>query len=452
MITFFLTNPEREKSPISILICFRGSKFRKCIGEGIAPSKWNDKKRRVRVTSTNQEDSYINDQLDAWEKAGNEAIACFKDRAYVPAKDEFISILTQKRYQNTNTEHPPILKYFNTFIERYDGTRSKTRVKQYKNALKLLTRYENECKRTFYFEDIDINFYNKFERWFYKQNYSANYFGTIIKILKVVVNEARQVDKIHDSDGTKNRNFVSTQVNVDNIYLTEDELLKMHNLVITEELVKSKIENTAHWDIAKKVRAMNKARDMFLIGAFTGLRYSDYSRLDKENIGDNITIQAQKTGIKSVIPIHWVVKEIIDRGYDFSTSMFGQKVNHQIKDVAMLAGIDQEVTLIKNEAGKPITVTGPKYKYVCTHTARRSFATNAYKSGIPAISIMKITGHKSEASFLKYIKISEAENAELLQNHRFFTKPCSTDCSTENNDQTANLVDGFDSVTHKGTE
>lgn len=452
MTTFYLTNKDRDVSTISILICFRGSKYRKCIGESVSPSKWNDKKRRVRVTSTNTEDSYINDQLDAWEKAGNETIAYFKDRTYVPTKDEFLSILNKKRYRNTSTEHPSVLKYFVTFIERYNGTRSKARVNQYKNALTLLQRYETECKRTLYFEDIDINFYNKFERWFYKQNYSANYFGTIIKILKVVVNEARQVDKIHDSDGIKNRNFVSTQVNVDNIYLTEEELLKMHNLVITEELVKSKIENTEHWDIAKKIRAMNKARDMFLIGAFTGLRYSDYSRLDKENIGDNITIQAKKTGIKSVIPIHWVVKEIIDRGYDFSTSMFGQKVNHQIKDVAMLAGIDQEVTLIKNEAGKPITVTGPKYKYVCTHTARRSFATNAYKSGIPAISIMKITGHKSESSFLKYIKISEAENAELLQNHSFFTKPRLTECSTKKDNQTVNLVDGFDSFAKENKE
>ena len=55
-----------------------------------------------------------------------------------------------------------------------------------------------------------------------------------------------------------------------------------------------------------------------------------------------------------------------------------------------------------------------------THVARRSFATNAYLAGIPAISIMKFTGHKTESSFLKYIKVNQERNAELLMNHEFF--------------------------------
>ena len=56
------------------------------------------------------------------------------------------------------------------------------------------------------------------------------------------------------------------------------------------------------------------------------------------------------------------------------------------------------------------------------HTARRSFATNAYLAGLPPISIMKITGHKTESSFMKYIKISEKENAIQLKGHEFFNQ------------------------------
>ena len=40
-----------------------------------------------------------------------------------------------------------------------------------------------------------------------------------------------------------------------------------------------------------------------------------------------------------------------------------------------------------------------------------------YIAGIPTLSIMKITGHKTEKAFLKYIKISEEENAEILTKH-----------------------------------
>lgn len=53
-------------------------------------------------------------------------------------------------------------------------------------------------------------------------------------------------------------------------------------------------------------------------------------------------------------------------------------------------------------------------------TARRSFATNAYLQNVPTISIMKITGHRTEKSFLKYIKIIQEDNANKLVNHPFF--------------------------------
>jgi len=48
------------------------------------------------------------------------------------------------------------------------------------------------------------------------------------------------------------------------------------------------------------------------------------------------------------------------------------------------------------------------------HTARRAFATNMYLHNIPSISIMAITGHTTEANFLKYIKISPVEHAAIV--------------------------------------
>jgi integrase len=57
-----------------------------------------------------------------------------------------------------------------------------------------------------------------------------------------------------------------------------------------------------------------------------------------------------------------------------------------------------------------------KADLICSHTARRSFATNAYKKGLPISSIMQITGHKTESSFRKYIQLSGKEHAlELIK-------------------------------------
>ena len=112
---------------------------------------------------------------------------------------------------------------------------------------------------------------------------------------------------------------------------------------------------------------MDRVRDLFLIGCCTGLRFSDLSLLSSDNIDKPILLQRTKG------------------------------------------------TLTYAE-------TKPKYDLVTSHTARRSFATNAYLAGLPPISIMKITGHKTESSFMKYIKISEKENAIQLKGHEFFNQ------------------------------
>ena len=55
-----------------------------------------------------------------------------------------------------------------------------------------------------------------------------------------------------------------------------------------------------------------------------------------------------------------------------------------------------------------------------THTARRSGATNMYLAGIPTIAIMKVTGHKTEREFMKYIKITEEQTAWTDEPPLFF--------------------------------
>ena len=48
-----------------------------------------------------------------------------------------------------------------------------------------------------------------------------------------------------------------------------------------------------------------------------------------------------------------------------------------------------------------------------SHTARRSFATNAYKAGVPLSSIQAITGHSSEAQLRRYLKLDAEEKAVI---------------------------------------
>ena len=78
------------------------------------------------------------------------------------------------------------------------------------------------------------------------------------------------------------------------------------------------------------------------------------------------------------------------------------------------ADIKEEVSLSRVIGGRTITRREPKYNFIMNHTARRTFATNMYLRGVPTISIMAITGHTTEANFLKYVKISQKEHAAIV--------------------------------------
>ncbi len=86
-----------------------------------------------------------------------------------------------------------------------------------------------------------------------------------------------------------------------------------------------------------------------------------------------------------------------------------------------LAGMNETIERVATKGGKRIREVFKKYEMITVHTARRSFATNAFLHNVPSISIMKITGHRTEKNFLKYIKISQEENANKLIAHPFFS-------------------------------
>lgn len=425
MTTFLLVHPEREVSPIAILVSFRGQRYKTSTGESVPVKHWNKRTKSVRVTSETREATTINDRLDLWRDASKRTVERFRDARQAPLKDDFLAILNEERFGASNGRQTLLVPYFDTFISRYEGVRSVSQIKHYKGCKRTLSEYEEFSGKRLHFADIDMDFYNRFTSWFNTKGLSKNYLGEKIKIIKVVMNDARLIDGLHYNDVTTRRGFSTPFDYSDTIYLTTDELMRIRDVRIDDETVipLMKAGDRREHNVAKKVTAMHKARDMFLIGAFTGLRFSDYSRIRPANITDGvIRIRNRKTGVTTSVPVHWVVQEIIDSGYDFEHPLFEQKLNSQIKDVAKLAGIEEDIVVSKNLGGKPVEVVRKKWELVSSHTARRSFATNAYKAGIPSIAIMKVTGHRREATFLRYIRISEAENAEMLKSSSFFAK------------------------------
>ena len=133
-----------------------------------------------------------------------------------------------------------------------------------------------------------------------------------------------------------------------------------------------------------------------------------------------LKVRTEKTDEEVIIPLHPVAKSILEKYNGTPRLISNQKFNEYIKDVCEIVGLNETITLTRTCGGKKMRITKPKFKFVSSHTARRSFATNAYKAGVPTLAIMAITGHRTEKVFLKYVKVTKEEHANLVSQHGFF--------------------------------
>jgi len=183
------------------------------------------------------------------------------------------------------------------------------------------------------------------------------------------------------------------------------------------------IEALYYLDLSNCER-LERTRDAFIIGCYTGLRFSDFIRLADHHFIDDqfIKIITKKTGQEVIIPMHPFLKAIREKYIESAPSSKGGKsnttMNKHLKELGRLANINTPIIQRNTSRGESIK---KKYELITTHTARRSFATNAFLAGVPPLSIMKITGHKTERAFLRYIRISQQDNANKLAAHPFFS-------------------------------
>ena len=71
-----------------------------------------------------------------------------------------------------------------------------------------------------------------------------------------------------------------------------------------------------------------------------------------------------------------------------------------------------EMEVERNDKGE---VLMPRYDCVTTHTARRSGITNMYLSHkFTIVQMMHVSGHKTQKTFMDYIKLSSEEIADEI--------------------------------------
>jgi len=419
----FVLQQTKDKSKPTPLRCFvRYNNTRSVFSSGviIEPKYWNaDKQEPRQAASLQNADDLSRDIKNVKKWIGQAFDEITKEIKEYPEPDklkEACLLWIKNDGIDPNAEKPKtqftLFEYIELLIsntksgkrvlgngERYSpGT-----IKAYNSTFGILKKYQQfKYKRPLVFSDIDLDFYEDFKDWSYNvEGLSNNYFGAVIKFLKLCLNEAGG-DELHKNEKYKSKNFVKVKSEVENIYLNQSQL-----------------EILADYDFSENTK-LERVRDLFLIGCYTGLRFSDFTNIQPKNIqGDFIEIKTAKTGQTVAIPIHPIVRQIMNR-YDGKTfnslppAISNVKLNAYIKDVAKAAGLNEIITLEKAVAGKKLIINQPLYELVTTHCARRSFASNMFHLGVPTSIIMAVTGHRTEAAFNLYIKVTPKEKAEMM--------------------------------------
>lgn len=428
-----LKTKKEEKSLVVIIGYFNG-KWTISTTQSVYVKTWNVDKQRCNVSTefsirVNRVSKHVNKFLDALDIAIAKYISNIdlnrNDKSYfgTPAfvKDRVrlaIEDLIKAEEEEEEKKAITPLQFFQSYVDNMH-TKIDPRTRKYisertvEHHKTVLNRYrsffvEKNIKDDFsvfdrYFQDV-------FTNWAYtSKNYRSNTIPASFSVLKVWLNEAAHQGLIKDDTY---KSYPSKADDVDNIYLTEDEISRMYALDIP--MLKSK-------GIVDIKSTMEETRDLFIIGCWTGLRQSDLNHLEKALFdikAETITVVTEKTSEKVTIPMHPYIKEIYTKYNGKFPKMCDKShfIRHLV-ELGRLAKIDEEVIVKENRGGKVTSSKFKKYKLIKSHTARRSFATNLYLKGAPTISIMKLTGHTTEANFMKYIKVTREENAQLMKKY-----------------------------------
>lgn len=421
--TFVLKEPKSKKETLIFLIVrFKTNRLKFSTNEKILPAYWSKENQRAKVTKNFREHPEFNTRLDNIKNDAKNTFRKFQNdnENRMPSLEELRVLINKVLHKETDNRKKDLFSFAEKFIEESKSrvndktgrVYAKGTIHHFNNTLLVLQNFSKAKRKRIDFDTIDLDFYHNFTEYLTKDlKFANNTIGGHIKRLKTFLNEATERG-VNTNMAFRSKRFKIITEETDSIYLNEKELEAIYKL-----------------DLSSDSR-LDRVRDLFLVGCWTGLRFSDFSNIKPENIkGDFIEIETQKTAEPVVIPIHSTVKLIMKKykgkyPNSLPPTISNVKMNLYIKELGKIKKLEKMAKSLHAQTSTSITKGGvnistnyKKYELITTHTARRSFASNLYLDGVPAITIMKITGHKTEKSFMRYIKITPNENAKILQLH-----------------------------------
>ena len=175
---------------------------------------------------------------------------------------------------------------------------------------------------------------------------------------------------------------------------------KSENIALTKE------EVDMFMDYYNRIKNQNTLeRDvltMFLLEICTGARNSDCKTFSRDSILDGyLTYVSKKTHTLTRVPVHKMLPVLLDRIPDKEYSRV--TTCRKIKNIAKKLGINKpEKRMYRGELK-----TRPRYEYIASHTARRTFISLLLDKGVPLATVSKMAGHSDTSMTLRYYRSDE---------------------------------------------
>lgn len=378
--------------PILLSFSFNANRMWIQTGERIDANKWDEDKQKVKSSAIGA--SEINNLL---QKKRDDVMAIYRN-AIAAGVEPSIKYIREALKGNKITARKSVFQLYEEFIKS-NANFSESTIKKLNTNLQHLRGFAKK-EGTIEFKYIDDTFINRFERYY--------------------INDLKHTNNtIHKNIGNfkwflkwASKNGYASEINLSisgNIRQSENEIVAL----TIDEL-------KAIMDLTFTDFYMSVAKDAFLFGCFTGLRFSDIQKLRKEDIdGDFVNVAVKKTKNYLRLPLSRPAKDILNKYKNSPITLAipvytGQKINNNLKKIGAQAKLNRPVTKIRYSGAKMLMETLPLHEILHFHCSRKTFISYMFSQGIPPEIIMKLSNHKTHRNFARYNDIQEKQKAEAL--------------------------------------
>lgn len=261
----------------------------------------------------------------------------------------------------------------------------KETIQKYNVVFLKFKEFQLKYKVKYKLADLNNDFYSLFIS--YLRNHDKLYDNTLHRYFNFFKSCLLWIEKKGYKLNTDYKNYSIKKHETNDVHLTEEELKLLEEV----ELTGSKL----------------RARDLFLIGAYTGQRFSDYSMFEKADVREGAIVKkAKKTKITSFIPLHKKLNALLNKYNWILPKISSQKFNVKIQEVCKELKINDSIKKVSYMGNIKKEEIFPKWKLIGSHTARRTFITLMSERGMADHQLMQIAGIKDAKTLQKYKKFN----------------------------------------------